>query len=813
MWNSLVKIILKYRFVNLFIIAIITAFFAYNAKDVELSYEMAKMLPSNDSSYIRYTKFKEKFGEDGNVMFVGFMDSKFFELPVFKDYYLLNEDIKNSKGISEVVSLTKFYYLKKNSEKRKFDFLPLFSNTPKTQKELDSLVNQMFSLPLYSGLLYNKETKAHLMMITLDNKYLNNKNRIQLIENIKTKIHGFSKKHDLRAYYSGLPYIRTVTTKKVRNELYLFVILAMVVASLFLFIFYKSVKATFFPMVIVLILLIWTLGLIKLFGYKITILNGIIPPLLIIIIVENCIYLLNKYHQEYRDHGNKIRALSRVVMRVGKATFLTNATTAIGFGTFILTFNDILVEFGIISSISIMMSYVLTLFLIPIIFSYLPPPKHRHLRHLQTNRMGIYVSNVIHSVLYHKRLNFAVFFILIGIAIIGTTRLKTTGNVVDDIPKRDTLSLDLKFFEEQFKGIMPLEISIDTKKKNGIMQLSVLNKIDELQNKIMEYPELSKPLSIVEVVKSATQAYYNGKPSRYLIPNSQEKNFILSYIPNLNKKNTKKTILDAFVDTNRQVARISVHMKNIGTTEIKRIKEDLQPKIDSIFNPQDFKTSITGTSVVFLDGSNYLVKNLQISVLLAVLFIAIIMALLFSSIRMVIIIVITNLFPLLVTAGMMGYFNFSIKPSTIIVFSIAFGITVDNAIHFLAKYRQELKYRNWNIKESIIYSLRESSIAMMYSTIVLFFGFSIFIASSFGGTQALGLLISLTLLVAGFSNIIILPTLLLVLKRFTTKAFQKPVFENIDIYDENIEKHERIFSSRRTKFIKRLHRLNKRKSN
>lgn len=778
----------------------------YKALNVEMSYEMAKMLPSSDSVYIEYKEFKELFGEDGDVFFVGMESKKIESLEVFNSFYELNIDLKESDGVNEIVSLARLFHLKKNMEKRRFEFNSIFSSKPTTQKELDSLLKKVYSLPLYNELLYNKKTGANMIMITLDKKQLNSKKRVELISKIKTKFENFEAEHDIKFHYSGLPYIRTITTEKVKQELKIFVVLAMLIAAVILFLFYRSFKAVFFPLVIVFIALIWVMGTIELLNYKITILTGIIPPLLIVIVVENCIFLLNKFHNEYRDHGNKVKALSRVVQRIGNATLLTNATTAIGFATFIITFNEILVEFGIIASISIMMGYLLSLFMIPITFSYLGAPKGRHIKHLDNKRVGYFMRNVVYSVLYRKKLNFTVFFILLIFGGYGLTKLTTTGNVVDDIPKNDPMYKDLEFFEKHVKGIMPFEISIDTKKKNGVLKLSTLRKIDELQKELANYSELSKPLSVVEVVKAATQAYYNGNPAYYKVPNNQEKNFIFAYVPRQKDTASKKTILDSFVDTARQTTRVSVQMKNIGTNEIQRIKDELKPKVDSIFNPAEFDVSITGTSVVFLKGSDFLVKNLKISLAFAVLLISLLMALLFTSARMVIIILITNLFPLIVTAGMMGYLEVSLKPSTVIIFSIAFGISVNNAIHFLAKYRQELKRRNWKIKESCVYALQETSVSMMYSSVVLFFGFAIFMGSSFGGTQALGMLITFTLLVAFFANIIILPCLLLALKNFTTKSFRKPVFKSIAIYDEKIENKERKFFLRKTKYLKRLNR-------
>ncbi|MCD4747015.1 MAG: MMPL family transporter [Bacteroidales bacterium] len=788
MWVYLVRHILRNRLGNLIGIALITAFMVYKAFDVQLSYEFVKMLPASDSTSIKYENFKNQFGEDGSVLFIGIQDKKIYELDEFNDWYDLTYKIKKIDGVEEVVSIAKLYHLIKNSNTKKFDLKTVIDKKPVTQEELDSLIKIILSLPFYDGLLYNKSTDVTLMAITLDKEKLNTKNRVKIIYEIKNTLSEFGKKHNIKVHYSGLPYIRTITSKKVEQEIILFIILALFIASVILYIFFRSFKAVLFTMLIVVISVVWVFGTISLMGYKITMLTGILPPLLIVIVVENCIFLLNKYHSEYRSHGNKVKSLSRVVQRIGNANFLTNTTTAAGFAAFIVTGNKILVEFGLVASINILVAYFLSLFLIPIFFSYLPPPKKRHIKHLDKSLVGKIVDIVVLRVLNNRNIIYIITVICIGFAVFGITKLKTTGNIVDDIPHKDPLYKDLMFLEKHFKGVMPLEISIDTKKKKGVMKLSTIRKIDELQQVLSSYPELSKPLSIAEVIKFSKQAFYNGKESMYSLPNNQEKNFIISYLPKM--EGNKKTILNSFVDTNLRITRISTQMANIGTKDIQRIKDDLRPKIDSIFPPEKFDVIITGTSVVFLKGTNYLVDNLMTSLLLALVIISILMALLFTSARMIIISLVPNLIPQLMTAALMGYFNIPIKPSTILIFSIALGISVDNAIHFLSRYRQQLKINDWRIKESVILALRETGFSMIYSSVVLFFGFIIFTLSSFGGTEALGYLIAFTLLIALLSNLFVLPSLILSLDKWiTTKTFKEPLLEIFD-EEEDIDLNE-----------------------
>lgn len=784
MWNFIVRFILKYRLVILIILGLLTAFFGYQATKVEMSYELPKMLPGSDSVNIEHEQFKKIFGEDGNVIFIGIQDKNMFQLSEFNDMFDLTTNLKLIDGVKEVVSTTKLFNLAKDTINKKFTFNPIVKKKPESQKEVDSIKNVIYNIPFYDKLMFNKDSHVYLMALTMNKIKFDKKGREIIIANIKTLVDDYGNKHQLKVHYSGLPYIRTVRSQMIEAEIKMFIVLALIVSLILLFIVFRSLKAVIIPMLIVSISVIWAMGITAILGYKISILTGMIPPLLILIGVENCIFIINKYHIEIRTHGNKTKALSRVIEKMGKLTLMTNATTASGFITFVFTSSVILFEFGIVSSINIMLTYLLSIMLIPILFSYLSPPKPQQLKHLDDRFMIGAVRRIISLIKNHRKIIYLTSTVLVVLGIWGFSKLTTTGNIVDDLPKSDPIYKDLAFFENNFKGVLPFEISIKNE-KNGIMNLPTFRKIDELQKIITTYPELSRPLSIVEVVKSARQAFYNGDSAMYELPSNNDFGFIAAYMPK-NNGNSKIKLLDNFMDSTKKVTRISVQMKNIGTNDIKRIKNEIKTKADTIFNKSKFEVTITGTSVVFLKGTEYLAQNLIISIVIAIIIISLLTALLFSSTRMVIIILITNLFPQLLTAALMGFFQIPLKPSTLLIFSIAYGMSVDNAINYMLRYRFEIRKHKLSIQESVINALKDRGSSMLSSSIVLFLGFSIFIASDFGGTVALGLLVSFTLFVAMFANIIILPSLIIsIIKPGTTKSIEKPLIEVIE--DDNDE--------------------------
>ncbi len=797
MWAKIGSIILRNRVLILLLILASTIFMGYQAKNVKMSYSLAQMLPQDDSTFVEYLDFKSVFGEEANIFAVAVQDSDFFNLEHFKQWKGVVSELKTVKGVKNVTSVSELILLEKNKAKKRFDISPIFPEEIDSQAQLDSLKQVLSQFSIYKNLLYNDSSSIFAMTIAIDKQLLNTEARVQIVEDIHNVAEAFAQKTKLKVHYSGLPYIRTQITKKVKGELSLFIILAGLVVILILYLLFRSFRAVLISISVLAIAVIWTFATVSLFDYEITILTGMLPPLLIVIGVPNSIFMINKYLQEYSNHRNKIKALLRVIQKTGSAIFLTNLTTASGFGTFILTSSDILKEFGVVASINILGLFFFSLIIIPAVYSFLAEPKTKHAKHLDNRVITKFVDFLITLTEHKRQWIYITTVALLVISFFGISRIETTGYMVDDIPKDDPIYTDLKFFEANFGGLMPFEIVIDTKRKKGSQRLSTLKKIDKLQKKLASFDELSKPISLTNGVKLARQAFFNNKPQHYKLPSNQEKNFVFSYLSKTGKGGNQN-FLKSFVDSTKQITRVSYKVKDLGTIRMNEFKKEVQAVVDEVFPPDKYNTSITGTSIVFTKGTSFLVRNLFVSLLLAILLIATFMALMFRSLRMVLVSLVPNLIPLLLTAGLMGYFHIPIKPSTILIFSIAFGISVDDTIHYLAKYRQELILFNWNIGKSVREAIRETGVSMFYTSVVLLFGFSIFIASEFGGTVALGLLVSITLFFAMLTNLVLLPSLLLSLeRRVTTKAFEEPLLsifneeEDIDLDELIIKKIEK----------------------
>lgn len=745
---------------------------------MRFSYTEANLLPENHKINIEYNKFLELFGEEGNLIILAISDSTVFTPQKFNAWNNLSKKLDSLPEVDFTVAIGDIKKLKKNKEAEKFDVEPLYLKNPETVEDVLKIKTELFeNLPFFDNFLYNKKTGTIRTVVYLKKDIVNTPIRKDFIFNtLNPAIEQFENTNALDIRVSGMPYIRTMNAQNIIDEIGIFVVLALGITALIFFFFFRSIRATFITLLVVSIGVVWAFGFIGLFRYEISVLMALIPPLIIVIGVPNAIFLINKYQQEVKKHGNQAKSLQRVITKIGNATLMTNVTTASGFATFIFTKSQLLREFGIIASINILGIFILALLIIPIMYSFMPLPKEKHLKHLERKWIDAIVNWMESIVRHHRFAVYAATIALIIVSMIGVYMIRVSGSIIEDMPKGKQFFKDIVFFEEEFGGIMPLEIVIDTKTENGVMNLATLKRMDKLDETINDIPQLSKSISVLNLVKYSKQAFYSGKPKYYQLPNNQEKNWILSYTKN---STNNSDLLKNFVDSTGRYARITTFMKDIGTDKMEVIEERIQQKIDKEFPKEKYTVAMTGKALVFLKGTNFLINNLVVSLSLAILLIAIFMAFLFRSFRMILISLVPNIFPLLITAGLMGYLGIPIKPSTILVFSIAFGISVDDTIHFLAKYRQELKVNNWRIKQSVYAALRETGVSMFYTSIVLFFGFLVFTVSSFGGTIALGGLVSVTLLIAMVSNLLLLPSLLLSLEKTIAnkKTFKEPTLD------------------------------------
>ena len=565
--------------------------------------------------------------------------------------------------------------------KRKFLISQWYNDSYDTE-QLDSALEIFDEQKIYERMLFNEKINASIMLIPIEKNVLKGPERKDLIDKILEFSAEYSEETGVMVHHSGLPYLRTIDSIKVREEISLFIVLTILITSFILFLFFKSWIATISSVMVVAVGVVFSFGTMGYLNYEISLLMALVPPIIIVIGIPNCIFLINKYHIEYRKTKDKNTSLHLMIRKIGNITLITNITTASGFAAFALTKSETLQEFGIVASVNICFIFILSLLIIPIWLSFFPAPKIRHTKHLDKKWVKYLVTLFTDLVKRRRKLIYIITVILIIIGVFGLFQVKTTGNVTDDLDKKGELYKDLQFFENNFGGVMPFEIIIDTRDTNALEKIYFMSKVQSVQNEIESYPEFSTSISYVNLIKYANQVYKNEGEKFYFLPQKMD----LPYINSLARESEIKDDLGFKLrDKINSKARITLRMKDISTIRMDEILSDLKPKIDEIFPSPKYDVIITGSSMVFLEGTKFLARNLITSLLLVIILISIFMAWMFRSSRMVLVSIIPNLLPLLLTAAIMGYFGIPLKPSTILVFSIAFGISVDDTIHFLAK--------------------------------------------------------------------------------------------------------------------------------
>jgi len=805
MWKSVAIAILRYKYLLFALLLALTVFFGWHASKVKLGYEFSRAIPTDNPKYLAYERFKKVFGENGGLMVIGVQTDKFFDASFFNDYVQLQRDLKKIKGMEGILSVPTSVNLSRVEGSERLQAVPIFKDTVLTQEEIDSAKAVFLNIPFYEGLLFNHESNTWLMAVTTNNDLFNSPERTAVIDSVLKITERFEAKHHVDLRMSGLPLIRTIISDRIKNEMRFFLIGSVLISALILLLFFRSISAMLLSLAVVGIGVIWSVGFLQLLGYKLSILTALIPPLIVVIGIPNCIYFLNKFHTSYKETGDKRSAMIDMISKMGVVTLFCNITAAIGFAVFGLTRSAILKEFGIVAGTNILALFFISLFLIPAVLSMLPNPKPRHMLYLNNPRLHRWLGRLEKWSLNHRKLIYGITSVVLVIAVLGILRLKSVGYIVDDVPKEDKIYTDLRFFEQNFGGVMPLEIVVDTKKKYGVTRnLQNLVKIDSLVQYLHSRPYIGKPLTLTEGLKFAKQAFFEGDSSFYIMPGENDLLALKPYLSQNNDSSASSStgkgfakMVSSFMDKDRQQARISVTMKDVGSEQLPFILDSIQTRAEEIFNrdsiqaltasaaekaeakddttwgKKKFDIELTGGSVTFLEGTRFIINGLKESILWAFLLITLCMLYLFRSLRILLCSLIPNVIPLVITAGVMGWAGVPLKPSTVLIFSVALGIAIDITIRFLVNYKQQLDDKKTDIRKTVIDTIHSTGLSIIYTSIVLTAGFVIFCFSGFGGTKALGWLTSLTLLTATVANLVLLPALLLSIFQKNTYAEEK----------------------------------------
>lgn len=761
MWKKLAINILNFQKYYLFGIALVLIFFVFSifTKGIQYSNTQAQLLPDSDSANIHFQSFREKFGKEDASVLIGFYEKDFQNEKQFLLFNELINKIKKLPGVQNVFSSTEAVILQKDTINRKFTTEKLFDE-PLTFSSWKNNNQKIKEFPFYEGILYNSKTNTQLLVVNYKQEVLDTKLREQSTSKLNDLIESFEKESNIELFASGMPLIRTMNKKVVLGESKQFVLLALF-ATIFAFLFFvRSVKATFGIFLVVLMSILCSFGTIATLGYKITILTGLVPPIIIIIGVTNGVFIVHKFFYEYKKSKNKAKGLIESISKIGRATLITNLTTAFGFFTFVFTESSTLKEFGIVSTINILLVFLLCLIFLPIFLSNFKF-KLKDIKKEKESGWNGKMNQYLYYLIENKRSAiYSISIVLFLVSVFGISLFKRSSNILDEMSKNAKYFKEISFFDENFGGILPLEIIVSGNPKSAT-SFKTLEKINELSQTVDSLGNSSKLISLAEMVKLSKQAFYNNDKTYYDIPTPSEKTFILRYIKN---SEGNKNQLKSYVDENQSTFRMTTLLKNSSSDELEKTVSVVEKKVKSLFPEKE--TYLTGTAYLFMKGTSFLTKDLIQSIVLALIVISLLMATMFRSFPIVVISLIPNVLSMVIVAGMMGFLEIPIKPSTILVFSISFGIAADDTIQFLNKYKQEFYKHQKNINLAVKSTFQEMAKSMYSSSIILMIGFGTFLFSGFGGIQALGGLVALVLFFAMFANILILPALLITFQRF-----------------------------------------------
>lgn len=862
MWGKIARIILRNRIFLLAITLLLTGFFGYFVyQNLQLDTRYGVLLPENHPAQKKYQKFIHSFGEDGSTLIIAISSKNLYTDKKFLSWKKLGEQINGISGVESVLSEPRLIYLENDKVNKKFIphrvFYDHSKNVERTIPEIQQLIKQN---PFFNGLICNDSSEVSLMLVEINKSFLEDKTKSKIVLDIEN----ITKKYEPvfgQIYFSGLPHIRVTLAKRILNEMYLFLGLSLLASILLIFYLFKSVRLLFLCCFILSISIIWALGMTALFGYPLTAMMALIPPLLVIIGIPHIVYIITCYHQEFVKSNNKAKALMVTTKYIGPVTLLMNLTTAVGFITF--TSSERVTEFSIVSSINVMVLFLLTLYLVPIFLSFFGDPQKKHMGHLTKKSSFTFVRMIMSIVTKRRKLVYLLTILLTGVGIWGASKIIVTGNVISDVSIKDPISQDLKYLEKSFGGSIPFEIIIDLSDAKDVMGKELMENIEQVQMHLYKDTLFSKSLSNVDLIKFANMAYHNNNPDYYTIPTSKlELADLKRYYDASQNEFTAfsdgRLSLKGLQNKERKPLRVRLQIKDIGSFDMLKKISRLEKEVDSLLNPNDklwrnyfsqltkgksnyFDTLMeyspiknalidtliaknpsrqsqleesdslllslkqdknvissldtiitkqrnnfyfTGTAVIVAEATKYLVEHLWEGLLLTVILITLLILLLFRSTSIYFATIIPNLVPLIITGGIMGYFGIPLKPSTIMIFGIALGITVNDTILLLGKLKQKIK-NNPDITrvEALLHALEESALAMAYTSVILIFGFLMFTFSNFLGTQALGLLISITLVIGMFTNLILLPSLML---SFNRRLKNKHLIET-PLFDEEIE--------------------------
>lgn len=718
----------------------------YPVLNVEADFSLEGFFPENDPTIEAYQRFSEEFGRDDNIIAIGLSNPDVLDEAFITKLRDLVGALESIENVTEVRSLLDAQRLR-NVDGRLVAEPYLNGSIPDRQAFMDEITSD----PFVQGLFINNAADFTAIYLAIDEEQNNFPVREQIIGDMMRILSG---SNGLTYYVAGIPYFRNQYVNVLNSEIIFYISISSVLIILLLWFLFRNVQGIVIPILIVWLTILFTVVILWASGGYFEILTSTIAPILLCVGVADSVHMLSKYRDNRMAGIAKPQAVRESLIVLGSATFLTSVTTAIGFAT-LLTSNVVPMRtFGIYTAIGVMVAYVITIFLLPNLMPYFRDTEPGGLPGARVhNAIGNFLQATFRfSLKYHKAVVIGTLIVTALIAT-GIGQLRVNGFVFDDVGRDSPLIADSYIIGERLSPQFPLEIIIDSGAENGITNPDLLARVAALEEKLISFEEIDRSRSLTTLMKQIHRTMQPEQAAQQPLP--ADRALLAQYL--LLMEITDADALDRFTDFTYAQIRVSAQTHDAGSWRMNQIRAELQSYIATHF--PDEAITMTGTTILVADLTDNIVRSLASSIGLAFVFISLIMAWLFRNFKLVIISLLPNIMPLLVIAGIMGYFGIEIKPSTAVIFTIAFGIAVDDSIHFLARFRIESR-RGRTLIDAVRVTTEKTGRAIILTSAILLVGFGTLGNSEFDSTMYMGQLVSITIFTAIIADLFFLPALI-----------------------------------------------------
>ena len=749
----------------------------YPALQLRTDFNLENFFPKQDPTIRDYQYLEEEFGRDDNVIMVGFESDSLLTRRVLSDLKSITDSASQISFVSQVRSIFSAQQINKQGQQLTFD--------PYIQRDdisdiPESIRADLVTDPFAEGFLINKQANVTAFYLEIESGKNNYTARDQIISDLKEILQPYQKRYEFKI--SGIPYYRNQYVQYLNEEILFYISVSSFLIILLLWVLYRSFTGIIIPMLIVWLTILFTLAVMQLTGGYFEIMTSTIAPILLCVGIADSIHMISKYDDATLQGMDKPASIKEMLLTLGSATFLTSITTAIGFGTLMTSDIVPMKRFGIYTAAGVLIAFLVTIFFVP---SSLTLVNIKNIFKDKSAGIFKFFNKYLEQLSQFNRRNYKriIVWFTAGTIIIGSGAflLKVNGKVFDELSDETEPIQHAQFFSENLSPPFPLEIIIDTEEENGIMDPSFLQSLDEFNRHLNSFPEVKRTTSFNTLIAQVHKTMAPEKAASNPIPGSEE--LIAQYLLLLEVSDTE--FLERVTDFSYQKIRVAAQIKDAGSYRVTQIRDSLSTYLQTKF--PDSEITMTGSTILSADLNGKIVSSLFKSIGLAFVLISAIMAFLFKNVRMVFISLIPNVLPLIMVAGIMGFTGIDIKSSTAVIFTIAFGIAVDDSIHYMARLRVEMK-RGLTLDEALNIATRKTGKAIIVTSLILLAGFGTLLTSVFSSTVYMGLLVCLTVFGALLADLVLLPSLFYWIRpRFSfAKVERKPApkFSNVSSAEE-----------------------------